>query len=148
MIRNLGKLFLVLCFLVVGSGFVAKAEILGVNRIDATVPFAFVVGKTILPAGQYEIKQAYDDIPTLLMLRSTDGRESVLFETENVETRGDQPARHTELVFDKVAGQIFLSKIWVSGDAFGNKLPKSKMEKRLARSAEVGSESVVGIVTR
>jgi hypothetical protein len=44
----------------------------------------------------------------------------------------------TELVFNKVGDQYFLSQIWVAGSAAGNEVPKSRMEKRLAKG---GSQS-------
>lgn len=138
MIRNLGKLFLTLCLLTVGGGVVANAQIDSDMRIQANVPFAFAVGDTTLPAGNYEIKRVDDNAPNVLELRSADGRTSVIFETENAQTRDDQAASKTELVFDKFGDEYFFSQLWVSGSVSGSELPKSRMEKRLASS---GSQS-------
>jgi hypothetical protein len=130
--RNLGKLLLTLCLLTVGGG-VATAQIDTVSQIEANVPFAFAVGDTKLPAGKYEIKQLDNISPKVLELRSADGHTSVVFDTEDAQTRGDdQTVSKTELVFDKVGDQYFLSQIWVSGSTSGNDVPKSRMEKRLA----------------
>jgi len=138
MIRNLGKLFLTLCLLTVGGGVVANAQIDSDMRIQANVPFAFAVGDTTLPAGNYEIKRVDDNAPNVLELRSADGRTSVIFETENAQTRDDQAASKTELVFNKFGDEYFFSQLWVSGSVSGSELPKSRMEKRLALS---GSKS-------
>jgi hypothetical protein len=138
MIRNLGKLFLTLCLLTVGGGVVANAQIDSDMRIQANVPFAFAVGDTTLPAGNYEIKRVDDNAPNVLELRSADGRTSVIFETENAQTRDDQAASKTELVFNKFGDEYFFSQLWVSGSVSGSDLPKSRMEKRLASS---GSQS-------
>jgi len=132
MIRNLGKLVLTLCLLTVGGGVVANAQIDSDMRIQANVPFAFAVANTTLPAGNYEIKRVDDNAPNVLELRSADGRTSVIFETENAQTRDDQAANKTELVFDKFGDEYFFSQLWVSGSVSGSELPKSRMEKRLA----------------
>ena len=131
MIRNLGKLFLTLCLLAVGGGVVANAQIDTDNPIQANVPFAFAIGNTTLPAGKYEIRKIEDNSPSVLEVRSVNGRTKVVFETEDAQTRADQAASKTELVFDKVGDQYFLSQIWVAGSLVGIEMPKSRMEKRL-----------------
>jgi len=132
MMRNIGKVFLTLCLLTVGTGVVANAQIETDARIEANIPFAFAVSNTTLPAGKYEIRTVDENIPSILELRSADGRTKVIFETEDAQTPGgDQRASKTELTFDKVGDRYFLSQVWLAGDAAGNQLPKSKMEKKL-----------------
>src|SRR5258705_6441945 len=116
MIRNLGKLLLMLCLSAVGGGVVANAQVNSVSAIQANIPFAFSVGDTALPAGKYEIRTPDDMLPSVLELRSANGHTSVVFQTEDAQTRGeDQAANKTELVFDKVGDQYFLYQIWVEG---------------------------------
>ena len=132
MIRNSGKLLLALCLLVVGGGIVANAQVDTVPQIDVKVPFAFVVGDTRLPAGSYEIRTPEDTSPDILEIRSVDRRTAVIFDTQSAQSRNDQVEKKTELIFDKVGDQYFLSQIWVAGTASGSELPRSRMEKRLA----------------
>lgn len=129
MIRNLGKLFMMLCFLAVGGGVVANAQ--SGPQIEGNVPFAFSVGNTTLPAGKYEIRRLDDSEPSVLELSSSNGRTKVVFETEDTQTREDQIMGNTKLVFNKAGDKYFLSQIWVAGSASVNELPKSKMEKKL-----------------
>ena len=131
MIRNLGKLFLTLCLLAVGGGVVANAQISSIPGIQANVPFAFQIGDKTLPAGKYEIKAVDDNEPNVLEINSIDGHTHIVFETEDAQKREDQVAKKTELVFDKVGDQYFLSQVWVVGTPTGSELAKSKMEKRL-----------------
>jgi hypothetical protein len=131
MIRNLGKLFLTLCLLAVGGGVVANAQISTIPGIQADVPFAFQVGDTTLPAGKYDIKALDDNEPNVLEIRSVNGGKSIVFETEDAQKREDKVAKKTELVFDKVGDQYFLSQVWVEGTPTGSELAKSKSEKRL-----------------
>jgi len=131
MIRNLGKVFLALCFLTVGGGAVANAQIDRDSRIEANVPFAFVVVNTTLPAGKYEIKWIDGNSPTVLEIRSYNGRRAVIFDTDVKRTPNDEPANKTELIFNKIGDKYFLSQIWADGDVNGNQLEKSKTEKSL-----------------
>jgi hypothetical protein len=131
MIRNTGKLFLMLCLLVVGGGVVAHAQVNTVPQIESDIPFSFAVGDTKLPAGIYEIRTPDNGSPNLLEIRNVKTHKSVLFNTENAQTGDDQVTHKTELVFDKVGEQYFLYQVWVAGSDSGSELPKSKMEKRL-----------------
>jgi hypothetical protein len=130
--RNPGKLFLMLCLLVVGGGVVANAQIEGQTRIVSDVPFDFVVGKTTLPAGKYEIRRFGDSTPNVLEIQSANGGTAVVFITEDAQTRDNQAASQTDLVFDNVGDQYFLSQVWEAGSAYGSELAKPRMEKRLA----------------
>ena len=148
MIKNLGKLGLTLCLLVAG-GVVANAQVDSVPQIEANISFAFMVGDTKLPAGKYEIKTLDDNSPNVLEIRSADSCTAVIFDTETAETRGDHFPSKTELVFDKVGDQYFLSQIWLVGSATGNELPKSRMEKRLASGGtQPEKQSVVAVMRR
>jgi hypothetical protein len=137
--RNPGKLLLMLCLSVVGGGVVANAQDADVSRIEADVPFAFAVGHTELPAGKYNLKRVNDKTPMLLAIQSVNGGPTAIFMTEDVQTRDDQLANQSDLVFDRVGDQYFLSQVWESGSAAGRMLPESKMEKRLARETSLAN---------
>jgi len=149
MMKNLGKLCLTLCLLVVGGGIVANAQIDSVPQIEANITFAFRVGDTKLPAGKYVIRTSDDNSPNVLELSSADSRTSIIFDTENAQTRGDQIASETELVFNKVGDQYFLYQVWVAGTTSGSELPKSRIEKRLADGGSQSEKhSVVAVMKR
>jgi hypothetical protein len=149
MMRNLSKLFMALCLLTVGGGVVANAQVDSVPQIEVNVPFAFVVGDTSLPAGKYQIKTLDDTANDVLEIRSADSRTAVIFNTADAQTRRDQIESKTELIFDKVQGQYFLSQIWVAGTSTGNELTKSRMEKRLTDGGSQSEKhSVVAIMKR
>lgn len=147
--KNLGKLFMALCLLTVGGGIVANAQIYNTGvALRADVPFTFVVRDTTLPAGKYDIK-ALDEMPGVLELRSVNGRTSVVFDTENVETRGDQVMNKGELVFDKIGDKYFLSQVWRAGSDTGSELVKSRFEKRLeGRGMKSERHSIVAILRK
>jgi hypothetical protein len=147
--RNLGKLFLALCLVTVVGGAVANAQVVSVPQVEANVPFDFVVGDTKLPAGKYQIAALDGTENRVLEIRSADSRTTVLFDTEDAQTRNDQVETKTELVFDKVAGQYFLSEIWVEGTSAGSSLGKSRMEERLIKGGSRSEKhSVLAMLKR
>jgi hypothetical protein len=150
MILNPFKKFLMLSVLVLGGGgVVAKAQMDAVSRIQANVPFDFTVSETRLPAGKYEIRRLDDEVSNILEMRSANGRITVAFTAEDAQRQDDQIASKTELIFDKVGDQYFLSQVWVAGSASGSELPKSRKQKRLdADGSQAEKHSVVGFMKR
>ena len=149
MIINPVKKFLMLSVFVLGGVVVANAQMDDGSRIQANVPFDFTVSETRLPAGKYEIRRLDDELSNILELRSANGRTTVAFAAEDAKRRDDQIASKTELVFDKVGDQYFLSQVWVAGSASGSELPKSRLQKRLdTDGSQSEKHSVVGFMKR
>ena len=119
MVRNLGKLLLALCLLTVGGGIVANAQISSGVTIQASIPFAFVVGDTTLPAGKYDIRVVDGDTLNVLELQSVKGGISVMVDTVDAQTNRDQILNRGDLVFDKIGDKYFLSQVWMAGSASG-----------------------------
>ena len=146
--RNLGKLFLALCLLMVGGGMVANAQIASDVTIQANIPFAFTVGDTTLPAGNYTIKVLDGDSMNVLELRSAIGHTAVVFETENTETRGARVVNKSELVFHRIGDNYFLSQVWMAGSASGSELAKARMEKKLEGSGMKSERRIAAILRK
>lgn len=142
--RYLSKIFLSIC-LVTGLGAAtAYAQMPSNITLEASIPHAFVVGNTTLPAGKYTIAVADYDDPSVLEIRSADGRTSAVFETDSA--RADQAPNKSELVFDKVGDRNFLSQIFFEGEKSGSQVPTSRMEKRLEdKGLKAEQHSVAGI---
>ena len=78
--------------------------------------------------GRFEPRDAGTHAPVSARRRR---HSAIAVDTESVETKRDQIVNKSELVFDKVGDQYFLSQVWVVGTPTGSELAKSKMEKRL-----------------
>jgi hypothetical protein len=135
-------LCLSLCF----GAVAANAQVESDATVEANIPHSFVVEKTTLPAGKYTISAADPhDNPSVMEIRSADGRTAVFFETDGAIPR-QTPAK-TELVFDKVGDTYFLSEIFVAGENGGAKLPKSRMEESLeGKGMKAETHSVAALV--
>lgn len=95
-----------------------------------SVPFQFIVGDTVLPAGAYTVSNIGE--PGMLVVRSEDGK-SVASVLVNL---GDRPSSGTNaaLSFTKISGQHFLSRV-NTPDAREQviPLPKDRVEAVLAK---------------
>ena len=130
MLKNFAKLFLALCVLTVG-GIVANAQVDSGVTIEADIPFAFVVGKTTLPAGRYELR-ALEQMQGVVTLQNVNGKNSVTAETENVQANVNQDVNKTEVIFDRIGDTYYLSQVWLAGTDNGSQFEVSREEKALA----------------
>jgi len=132
------KFFLSLCLIAgLGATLTTRAQIQSNGTITADIPYSFVVNNTTLAAGTYVISVAdpYGFDLTILKIRSANAKTTVLFDTEPVPAQGI--ATRTELVFDKIGNTYFLSKVFLEGDEGGNRLLKSKKQRRLEENGSI-----------
>ena len=106
------------------------------TAVIVNVPFAFQNGSQQLPAGRYTISTDYQHIATIQGLA-----RSGFAMTGSDEDR--QPAKTTEVVFDKYGDQYFLHEIWVAGDTSHTYFPTSKAERREISSNRTAPSTVV-----
>ena len=98
------------------------------NRVQADVPFAFSVNRSIMPAGQYTLSTVGSG-DTLLI--QGDDKKSVKLVTPN-HAEISSPSKTTKLVFHCYGkDQCFLYQIWVQGMKRGRELPKSTLENEI-----------------
>ena len=107
----------------------ARAQV--VDEIVADIPFGFTVRDTTMPAGEYTIKRPYAASEGVMEIRSMDGHARMVFLVESAQI-GRVPDQ-TELIFDRVGDQYFLSEIFEAGNNIGVELPKSRAERKLEK---------------
>jgi hypothetical protein len=103
------------------------------DEVIANVPFQFVVGSTVLPAGRYDVR-ALTIEPDDLRVVNTNGHETAIAEAVwgDREYTGDRP----ELLF-KVYGTLhFLAGVRIPGqDGWSVPLTRTDVEHELVRVA-------------
>jgi len=106
----------------------AQSEQIGVINI----PFNFIIGQKILPAGEYTIRPSRIDSKTVWLVQGNDTQAGAFFLTIPVLARETQ--EKTRLVFHKYGDQYFLSQIWMLGDNSGRELSMPRLERELAKN--------------
>ena len=107
------------------------------TRVKGNVPFDFIVGNQMLPAGDYSIKSLGSG--SAVAIRNEDQGKASLTLTQSC--RKASAAKKTVLVFHRVGERYFLSQIWTEGQEAGRQLPQPRAEMELAKNQKV--ESVV-----
>ena len=103
------------------GGVAANAQ--SATKIDANIPFDFVVGDKVLSAGKYVIRLRRAPSGAQAMeVRNSDNK--VVYDAFALEN-GDRGKDKAELVFDKSNGQATLAKIRTEGKGFTVPVEKS-----------------------
>ena len=115
---------------VAGIGVAARGQ--SADQIVVTIPYAFVVAGTTLPAGTYRVGHLGDRVDKdALVLSSFENRASVIVLPTEVESS------HTvkpQVSFEEVGGEHFLSKIETPDHSFTIAVSRSEILEAAARS--------------
>jgi len=114
--------------------------------LQAAIPFNFVAGNKVLPAGHYLLRE-WDKSSTVVALRDLD-EPIASFSTTNACSL-NEPAKSSKLVFHRIGNEYFLYQIWVEGDTTGRQFPMSKLEVQMAKNEPRAEEVIVAaLLTR
>ena len=75
------------------------------NGVKADIPFDFVVGNQMLPAGEYTVVNQ-GPVNQAILIRSDEGKTAVFSSTQPCSSLN--PSAKTKLVFHTMAGRYFL----------------------------------------
>jgi hypothetical protein len=110
-------------------GIAATAQI--TRQMTVTIPFAFYVGKTALPAGTYTLYATGTHTGESFLLRTADGQTNVAFNTQQVQSGESQLSGRLE--FRQHNGKHFLARVWSAGNNIGHELQLSQLERETAQ---------------
>jgi hypothetical protein len=129
--------FALLGFMAVLSATLAivPAQAASDSQVLVNIPFDFSVGNTPLKAGSYRVQDVQSGI---LAFTSNDGQghKFVLTVPEESANRNQQP----KLIFTRYGNEVFLNKVFLSGDDDGRQLLPGSREKQLIQKRASGEE--------
>jgi hypothetical protein len=100
------------------------------TRINASVPFNFIVGDRAYEAGDYSLNGK----GTVIQIVDSDHTATVNVVSNSC--TNVTPAPKTVLVFRHLGGEYYLYQVWTAGYISGREFPPSKTEIRLAQEHE------------
>lgn len=98
--------------------------------LNFRTPFAFAVGDTVLPAGEYTVRVM--SVGGLLSFRSADGTVNAFANSVPVQKRGTED--RFRLVFHRYGAHYYMSEIWTPGYSTGRIMLHSPSELELAKN--------------
>jgi len=100
--------------------------------VRATIPFEFIVGDSVLPAGTYQFEpQNYGH---LLAIWNADQRWRTLVMVQPA-YRAERGSAAASVVFNRYGARYFLSEVWGVPDAGGKRVLKSRAEREASLKA-------------
>jgi hypothetical protein len=126
----------------------AEAQVFGSKQVRAHIPFAFNVGKTTLPAGDYTITVLNPSSDRqVLQIRSRDRRLSALVHSTETTSKDRDNADKAKLVFNRYGDTYFFAQAQMAGDATTWSALKTKAERNQEQTlAKNVSKTTVAIV--
>lgn len=94
------------------------------HRVNASIPFEFIVGDKTLAAADYRI----DTVGEALAIRSAGAKNNVV-RLANAMTPKER--KSACLVFHRYGNTYFLSEVWEGGDRIGRRLVESRQERAM-----------------
>jgi len=115
--------------LISGIGVSANAQSRNRQQLRVNVPFAFNVGNSMLPAGDYRVSVVNPGSDrSVLQFASRDGKSTTMIQTIDVTGWASSKGK---LSFRHYGNQYFLAQIWMAAESTGFATPNSSAEKRL-----------------
>jgi hypothetical protein len=141
-LTKISVLVMTVMILAVGS---AQGQSL-TSKLNANIPFDFIVADKKLPAGEYSIVRAkVGSGDSVILISSTDQRANIFSLTNPVSV--SKPKDKGSLVFHRYGDQYFLFQVWPAGANTGRVLPKSRREmEQLAHGPKKLVETVPVVV--
>ena len=101
--------------------------------LRATVPFAFTVENTALPAGTYTV---YVLAPYTMMIKvqSADGRKAVMIAA--IPSQELKESKQVKLVFHRFGNEYFLAQVWEQGSKVHRNLRSGNRARELTRNGD------------
>jgi hypothetical protein len=111
-------------------------------NVRARLPFAFVVGDKVYPAGEYVLQTATANTNFLSIKNADKTTQGLIPSYLCASTKPASPANQAKLVFHHMGNTYFLFRLWVGGSAVGREFPRSHLETQMAMN-ESKTETVV-----
>lgn len=99
-------------------------------KVQANIPFAFVVNHATLPAGEYTVNTV-DIEGKVLAIADANGKSRNLVIANSCQKL--ETANQTSMVFHRYGNRYFLKRIWVQGNNVGHEIPATPREREVAR---------------
>jgi hypothetical protein len=108
-----------------------------------TVPFAFTVENSNLPAGSYTVSV----LPpyNMLKVQSADGRKVVMIRA--IPSKSSTDSKQAKFVFERIGNEYFLSQVWEFGSKTHRDLFLGNRAQELAKNRPKGQVKTLVAVT-
>ena len=114
------RISIAVCILTMVTGMLAYGQMSPSPLLGRVkIPFEFMVGKRVMPAGTYDILKEADNGDVLLLRGEDTSKSAQLTIIERLAELTPAEKHPSRVVFDTVGGQRFVSEFWPADNADG-----------------------------
>jgi hypothetical protein len=102
------------------------------TQLKVAVPFDFMAGDTVLPAGHYDVQSTDTWGGKALSIHNVTSNAGTLILSDSCQTA--KTSDSSKLVFYRYGDRYFLAEVWTANTNIGRKMPLNQRQKELARN--------------
>ena len=106
------------------------------TQLRVTVPFEFIAGDTVLPAGHYDVQSIGPRGGRVLSIHNATSKAGTLFLSNPCLSA--KPSDSNKLVFHRYGQKYFLAEVWTVNPHIGRKVRLDERQTELARNQQKG----------
>jgi hypothetical protein len=104
------------------------------TQLKVTVPFEFIAGDTVLPAGDYDVQSTGPWGGKALSIHNVTSNAGTFFLSNSCQLA--KTSDSNKLVFYRYGQKYFLAEVWTVNNLIGRKMPLDQRQTELARNQQ------------
>lgn len=106
------------------------------TQVKVTVPFEFIAGDTVLPAGDYDVQSTGPWGGKALPIHNVTSNAGTLLLSNSCQLA--KTSDSNKLVFYRYGQKYFLAEVWTVNTNIGRQMPVNQRQTELARKQQKG----------
>ena len=112
------------------------------TQMKVAVPFEFIAGDTVLPAGNYDVESIDPWGGKALSIHNVTSNAGALLLSNSCQLA--KTSDSNKLVFYRYGQRYFLAEIWTAGTNIGRKMSLDQRQRELARNQQKSEVVLMG----
>jgi hypothetical protein len=112
------------------------------TQLKVAVPFEFIAGDTVLPAGNYDVESIDPWGGKALSIHNVTSNAGTLLLSNSCQLA--KTSDSNKLVFYRYGQRYFLAEIWTAGTNIGRKMSLNQRQRELARNQQKSEVVLMG----
>jgi hypothetical protein len=104
------------------------------TQLKVTVPFEFIAGDTVLPAGDYDVQSVDTWGGKALSIHNMTSNAGTLLLSNSCQLA--KTSDSNKLVFYRYGQRYFLAKVWTANTNIGREMPLNQRQRELAKNQQ------------
>ena len=102
------------------------------TQLKVTVPFEFIAGDTVLPAGNYDVESTDPWGGKALSIHNVTSNAGTILLSNSCQAR--KTSDSSKLVFHRYGQRYFLAEVWTANTNIGRTMPLNQRQRELAKN--------------